>query len=113
MNLQPNKDHVRNLGSSNKSWRNLYLDTAIYFQGHRFIVYQKDSGTDNTIIGVDALKSNTSGYSNTVVGYNAMYSNIAGHQNTAIGLAALFANSGGYYNTAIGENSLSKNTVGE
>ena len=92
VSLWPDKDHKRDLGNMNKSWRNLYLDTAIYIEGHRFIAYRVGIGSSNTIIGAEALNANTNGSDNTAVGYNAMYSNTTGYQNTAVGLNALFFN---------------------
>jgi hypothetical protein len=110
--LLPDKDVKRDLGNTNKGWRNLYLDTAIYFRGHRFIAFQRGSSIDNTIVGSEALNTNTTGYSNTSVGYHSMYLNTSGHENTAVGLNALYFNTSGYYNTAIGLNTLYENTTG-
>jgi hypothetical protein len=112
VNLSPDKDNKRNLGSTAKSWRNLYLDTAVYIGGHRFLTGLTGSSADNTAAGTDALNANTNGYANTAVGYNAMYLNTTGYQNTAVGLDAMYSNKSGYYNTAIGLDALYNNTTG-
>lgn len=112
VNLQPDKDSKRNLGSLNKAWKNVYVDTAVYIEGHRFVASRIGFGASNTMIGAEAMNANTSGSDNTAVGYNAMYSNTTGNQNTAVGLNAMFFNTTGYYNTATGLNALYRNTTG-
>jgi Chaperone of endosialidase len=57
---------------------------------------------DNTDLGKDALKNNTTGFGNTTGGAGALISNTAGNANTAIGRDALFTNTTGSNNTAIG-----------
>jgi hypothetical protein len=57
---------------------------------------------DNTDLGKDALKNNTTGFGNTAGGAGALISNTAGNANTAIGRDALFTNTTGSNNTAIG-----------
>jgi hypothetical protein len=66
----------------------------------------------NTVLGDDALISNTTGFDNTAVGFNALSSNTTGANNTAIGWQALFANSTGSNNTATGLLALGSNTTG-
>ena len=44
-----------------------------------------DTNHNNTILGDDALFSNTTGAYNTANGYQALYSNIDGFSNTANG----------------------------
>jgi hypothetical protein len=61
------------------------------------------TATDNTAIGFDALRKNTTGLWNTGVGFTALYSNTTGGSNTAVGWGALFSATGGD-NTAVGEN---------
>ena len=41
------------------------------------------TGSDNTAVGYQALKSNTTGPFNTAVGESALFSNTSGHRNTA------------------------------
>src|SRR5436305_13614380 len=84
--LLPYKDHRHDLDNLNKRWRNLYLDTALYIEGHRFVAYRIGIGSSNTIIGAESMYSNTTGSDNTAVGYNALFSNTTGNQNTAVGL---------------------------
>jgi len=57
---------------------------------------------DNTVLGDDALISNTTGFDNTAVGWEAMELNTTGFNNAAFGWLALFANRTGSYNTGVG-----------
>ena len=66
---------------------------------------------DNTVLGDDALLSNTSS-DNTAIGFNALFSNTTGLSNTAVGSQALFSNQNGLYNTAVGVDALTNNTFG-
>ena len=84
--------------------------------------------TTNTVIGYQALYSNTSGYYNTAIGYQSLFTNeqaircvAVGYQalyhntgnfNVANGYQSLFANTTGQNNTAIGDGSLKNNTTG-
>jgi len=72
-----------------------------------------NDGLSNTIVGYQALYSNTIGYSNTANGYEALYSNTEGYSNTANGLKALYSNTEGHSNTANGGHALYKNTTGD
>jgi hypothetical protein len=66
-------------------------------------VCQEGCLTDfNTVLGDDALISNTTGANNTATGFNALFSNTTGSHNTAIGLVALETNTTGNFNTATG-----------
>jgi trimeric autotransporter adhesin len=65
----------------------------------------------NTVLGDDALISNTGGQ-NTAVGFNALFSNTSGSVNTAVGSWALYANTTSTENTAIGFDALQQNTTG-
>jgi uncharacterized coiled-coil protein SlyX len=66
----------------------------------------------NTVLGEDALISNTGGDDNTAIGFNALFSNTDGSFNTATGFLALSRNTGGDDNTAVGFTALSLNTTG-
>jgi hypothetical protein len=66
---------------------------------------------DNTVLGEDALISNT-GSGNTATGFDALLSNTTGHYNTAIGFQALLGNTIGSFNTANGDQALQNNTAG-
>lgn len=70
-------------------------------------------GSHNTVMGVDALQSNTIGYYNTAVGKLALFSNTEGFQNAALGGLALNDNTTGYRNTAIGYNTGRGITTGD
>ncbi len=86
-----------------------------------------NTGVNNTFIGYEAGKANTSGAFNvfmghqsglvnstgsynTAIGPNALDSNTTGSSNTAIGLDALGANVDGQFNVAVGESALTRNT---
>jgi hypothetical protein len=129
-NLLPDKDKTRNLGSATKGWRNLYLDSAVYLNGVKFIstpgtgIYRHNtavglaaltnitSGSYNTAIGNEALANNTTGIFNTANGADALVLNTTGVFNTAAGYGALFYNNDSY-NTAIGNNTLFYTTASE
>ena len=72
------------------------------------------SGThiNNTAIGVNALKTNTSGQSNTAIGSGAMEVNTSGFQNTAVGNFALTTSSNASNNTGIGHGALQNTSSG-
>jgi trimeric autotransporter adhesin len=67
----------------------------------------------NTVLGDDALFSNTTGFYNIAIGVDALYSNTTGSNNTAIGVETLFNNTTGNANTAIGRTALYSNTTGD
>jgi hypothetical protein len=93
--LLPNSTNTKNLGSSGLSWKNLYLRGDIYLDGARFV---SNAGTGNTAIGSAVLNANTGSY-NTGVGFNALKSNTTGNNNTTSGYQSLYSNSTGYSNT--------------
>jgi hypothetical protein len=68
-------------------------------------------GHQNTAVGVNALKENTTGYFNTAVGSGAMASNTTGVFSVAVGQGALYWNTTGVNNTAIGVSALNRNTT--
>ena len=72
------------------------------------ITIGKGSGNfaENTAVGYEALKSNTTGVDNTATGYNALTSSTTGNRNTANGYEALKVSTG-YWNTAVGYGALS------
>ena len=70
------------------------------------------TGTGNIAIGPTALLNNTIGNYNVAVGYEALYTNAGGYYNTAIGFTSMLLNAGGNNNTAVGVNSLRSNTSG-
>jgi len=71
-----------------------------------------NTGSYNTAIGFNALHSNTSGISNTATGYRALLNNTTGSVNTATGIFALVNNTTGEKNTANGVSALFSNTSG-
>jgi hypothetical protein len=67
----------------------------------------------NTVLGDDALGSNTTGSRNTAVGFNALLNSTSSTANTAVGYLALStSNAVGFGNTAVGELAMSDNTTG-
>jgi trimeric autotransporter adhesin len=68
--------------------------------------------SNNTVLGDDALLSNTTGNSNTAVGFQALIDNTTGFGNTATGWQALVSNTTGAFNTATGVVALQNNTTG-
>jgi hypothetical protein len=69
--------------------------------------------TSNTVIGGNALGSNTYGDHNVAIGEYALYKNIDGQYNIGIGDNALKLNTGGLFNLAFGTESLFNNTNGQ
>lgn len=67
---------------------------------------------DNTAVGYNALKSNTSGDNNIAVGSEALRNNTSGDGNVAAGYEALQSNTTGRDNTAVGDRALKSNTTG-
>jgi trimeric autotransporter adhesin len=66
----------------------------------------------NTVLGDDALISNTTGIDNTATGFQALFNNTIGPLNTATGFQALFSNTTGDANTATGYQALTSNIDG-
>lgn len=67
---------------------------------------------NNTAVGYEALKADTSGYENTAVGSQALTANTSGNNNTAIGPYTLIVNTTGIQNTAVGPYALTSCTSG-
>jgi hypothetical protein len=61
---------------------------------------------NNTAIGTNALRVNSTGDSNTAIGANALSANTTGSANTAVGFQALGSNTAGANNTAVGSQAL-------
>jgi hypothetical protein len=125
--LQPGTNNSKNLGSSTKQWKYLYLHDRIYLNGiltmHAPGTTNYFNGPDagntavtgvgyNTATGVNALHSLTSGYNNTAIGWSALIGNTTGSDNTASGNAALESNTIGIKNTANGGYAVASNTTG-
>ena len=64
----------------------------------------RNSGSDNTAFGLEALTANTTGIGNTAIGFWTLRSNTTGFDNIAIGAGALTSNTAGRSNIAIGVN---------
>ncbi|MEO6168681.1 MAG: tail fiber domain-containing protein [Chitinophagales bacterium] len=121
--LLPGTDNSKNLGSSSKSWKNLYLDGDMYIDGNRFTYLPTSTstfvgntanttstGVGNSALGYRVLMANTSGIQNSGLGAYPLEFNTTGRDNTALGYAALNHNTTGSYNCAIGSFALFNNT---
>jgi trimeric autotransporter adhesin len=71
-----------------------------------------NTGTTNTAVGGNALRSSNSGTANSAFGNSSLYFNTTGYYNTALGSFSLRLNTTGYSNTASGFASLNSNTTG-
>ncbi len=111
--LQPYADSTVDLGSSFFSWKDIYLDGAVFLDGNRFLASAAGTGAGNTALGTAALLNNTTGFFNTATGYHSLYSNTTGELNTANGYNALYFNTSGIKNTATGYQSLYTNITGK
>lgn len=74
------------------------------------------TGSNNTAIGNGALTDNTIGTGNTAVGYQVLSSNIAGYRSTAIGYQAMYnayntTTARSTFNTAVGYSALRGGTT--
>ena len=67
----------------------------------------------NSVVGYQALLSNTTGYQNSAFGFQALLSNTTGYFNVANGFQALMSNTTGNFNVANGLGSLYSNTTGQ
>ena len=70
-----------------------------------------NTGNNNTAVGNNTLRNNTTGNSNTALGVDALFNNSAGGENTAIGLGALYSTTGNV-NTAVGKDALYQSSTG-
>ena len=90
--LVANTNNLRNLGSTQKRWKNIYFDEAIYLHNQRFI-YDGGTGNGCTFIG-ETQNTNNLAASNTFVGYQAGKVNSDGFSNVFIGTAGINNTSG-------------------
>jgi len=111
VDLLPDSNNKRNLGSSSLLWKRLYLSGDASING--ITVGRGLNGSAGDVaIGKLALSSNNGGYQNTAVGDAALQNNTTGGYNVAVGLSALQANTGGFSNTAVGQRAMYSNTTG-
>lgn len=128
VDLLPNADNARSLGSTPFSWKDIYMDGKLLVGGNVFMTEKtgvsdgytgynvclgRSAGSsmsglavDNVAIGTEALTLNTTGTSNTAVGQDALSLNTTGTENTAVGAIALSANGTASRNTAVGYGAL-------
>ena len=131
-NLVPNNNNTKSLGSSNKGWKNVYMNGVLWrggytwlgggvFTGNAFVGEQAgnylitngDGGnTNNTFIGTNAGYTTSTGGANTFVGTSAGFYNTSGDQNTFLGWDAGEENTTGGSNTFLGVWAGNRNTTG-
>ena len=107
LDLLPGVNATRNLGSSVRNWKNIYLSGDVWKDSSRFI---SNPGTGNTFLGINAGKVDTTGQYNTGIGHNSLYNNAYGADNTSLGAYSLYSNTTGNSNTGIGSSALKNNT---
>ena len=71
------------------------------------------TGQENVVVGTEAMRFNTTGSYNVAIGVSALRTNTSGITNTAIGSNALLDNIDGFSNVALGNNALGNNTSGD
>jgi len=114
-----------NMGSTSNGWRDIYLTSALYLQGGRYLSMQGTNnffgtnagnpaitGSDNTAVGAAAMGNNTAGHWNTATGAEAMYLNSTGVTNAAYGYRSMYSNTSGQFNSSFGGLALSSMSVG-
>lgn len=89
----------------------IVADVQGYFR--RTPALQVNGVLNSTVLGQDALTSNTTGDANSAFGSSALHANTTGRQNSAFGSSALLANSTGSDNAAFGFDALAANTTGQ
>jgi hypothetical protein len=102
--LLPNANNSLNIGSTAKSWKNLYADGKYYLDDNIFI---DNNGTRNTLLGATRISS-MFGTDNTIAGDSAGLKNEDGGFNVFIGGKAGY-NSQGSRNTYTGYKAGSNN----
>src|SRR5215831_12261037 len=65
VNLLPSKSDNKDLGSSSKGWKGIYLTGSLYLDGAKFL---DNAGTNNTFIGMTGNITNT-GTANSFMGF--------------------------------------------
>ena len=98
------------LGSQAAATAGVQANTAIGYQAMSSVSLGT-AAVQNTAVGYQALKANTTGYRNAALGYQSLQANTVGALNTATGWQALNANTGGSANTAFGNQALLSNTT--
>jgi hypothetical protein len=99
-------------GSGPISWGDLPFEQATgnTILGGNSLAY--NSGDNNTAVGREALRENTTGNANSALGTGALLSNTEGYENCAFGIGALGSNNAGIRNVAMGSSAAGANTIG-
>jgi hypothetical protein len=104
--LNTNADASMNGVSVGRGGGNLASNTILGYQALK----TNTTGANNVALGYQALTQNTSN-NNTAVGYQALQIN-TNNNNTAVGYQSLFSNTNGNSNIAVGSYALNNNNVG-
>jgi hypothetical protein len=84
------------------------FETSLGFEAGAF-----NTGDQNTFIGYQSGRANTSGEQNSALGYQSFIASTTGNRNVAFGASALYSNTTGIDNVAVGGNlTLYSNTTG-
>src|SRR5215469_2133696 len=86
--LLPKTNNSVSLGSSGNGWVNIYIDSALYIGGTKFLT--GNASLYNTGVGLNALSANTTGFYNTATGFQSLHANTTGSFNMANGFDALY-----------------------
>lgn len=130
VDLIPNADATHNLGSSTKSWSNLYIENQLFIESTPALKFGGDPlypsifigntshdayiGNDNIFIGRNTATDATSNaFNNISIGANAGSNNSDGDENIFIGSASGFQNTSGVRNISLGVGAGQLTTTGD
>jgi len=99
-----------NIRVANEKAGRIDPSTSCTFYGYQ--AGNVNTASNNTAIGNQSLRVNSTGESNTAMGWGSLWSNTTGYWNTAVGWGSMFNNVDGYWNTATGFDALNGNTSG-
>jgi hypothetical protein len=103
-------------GATSADWLLVFSSTVFGFSiGFDALINAASGAVENTAVGINALKTNTTGYGNTAIGFSALQLNVDGTNNTAVGSYALrfLAGGAGVENSALGASALYACVSGE
>ncbi|MEN9953386.1 MAG: hypothetical protein RLZZ520_1654 [Bacteroidota bacterium] len=101
-----------NSAKGNTAIGNYALENNTQYTPFSMFPFQLESGGfENTAIGEESMRNNTSGMGNTAIGLQSLYNNTTGTFNVAIGYKPIHQNTTGAHNIAIGQYSSYNNTT--
>lgn len=106
--LTPTGNNGLSIGSTSKSWRFIYLDSAVYLRDLPAI---QARGTNNFFAGLSAGNFTFTGTGNTGTGNLALNKLTTGINNTALGNFAGYNATTGSFNTSVGSYASYKSTT--